>query len=702
MAQTQTVEDLGKAVKLKYPGTYDSISDAELGARTKLKYPDAYGQFTDLAKPTNSPLPKVPISLNPVEGLVNTQSKLGPDPRAMSVNDVLSDVGPLSRTAVAGTVGGLAGMGGAALGGPGVGEITGAAGFSITDELLRKLFGDPSGAMSDTGKKSLATSIPESAIENLVTGKVLQGLFGAGKGIVAGAKQRLSPDISLVKGTTASQVGPEVYSHNILKTIEEMFYPSGKKDAMAVSAKDTLARIESKVQDLTETKVKLTEQYKLADEITSTVRAQLEKSEEESNARGAALKLLAKGNPESVPVMSNVKTPVLDQFGNPTGQFTNKAVQTSSFDIEGRTNPTNSLSALHRLRDEFTTGSSTPDPESKILKKINQWIDAREMPDANGNMVEKPISFAQAWKDKQEANAIGHPGTKLPEFDYNDTRFKTIAVAIDKDIEQSIPAWKNGGPQGTKLWDQTMKIVNARHNILDDVASTLKLEEVTNPDERINKVIDNYKILQGALNAGKLQFPTDTGFSYSATNLRKALQGYQLMRMANGATTNGVVDTAKLLENINDAKMQNSLTKLFGTKNLNGIKDAFKAYSLVDSSVNAQGQRFMGVRIVARGLEFGPALAGALVGLTTRSPVAAGVGLATTGGAIFSFHTLAKWMTNETTGPVIGKMMSGMALNQSQRLAMQTLANVAKGEIVDINNEKYKINADGKLDKVKP
>lgn len=47
MADQQTVEDLGKKVKVKYPGSYDDIPDAELGARVKTKHPE-YSDFADM------------------------------------------------------------------------------------------------------------------------------------------------------------------------------------------------------------------------------------------------------------------------------------------------------------------------------------------------------------------------------------------------------------------------------------------------------------------------------------------------------------------------------------------------------------------------------------------------------------------------------------------------------------------------------
>jgi len=44
-----SIADLGKKVKAKYPGVYDSMSDQDVGAKVKTKYPDAYGDFADSA-----------------------------------------------------------------------------------------------------------------------------------------------------------------------------------------------------------------------------------------------------------------------------------------------------------------------------------------------------------------------------------------------------------------------------------------------------------------------------------------------------------------------------------------------------------------------------------------------------------------------------------------------------------------------------
>jgi len=54
-----TVADLGKKVKQKYPGQYDSLPDDEVGRRIKAKYPDAYGSFADIT-PAPAPVPGKP------------------------------------------------------------------------------------------------------------------------------------------------------------------------------------------------------------------------------------------------------------------------------------------------------------------------------------------------------------------------------------------------------------------------------------------------------------------------------------------------------------------------------------------------------------------------------------------------------------------------------------------------------------------
>ncbi|HET9663680.1 MAG TPA: hypothetical protein VFP00_05570 [Burkholderiales bacterium] len=49
-----TIEDLGKRVKAKYPGTYDDLPDADVGRCVKQKFPGSYDDFTDLPQATGA------------------------------------------------------------------------------------------------------------------------------------------------------------------------------------------------------------------------------------------------------------------------------------------------------------------------------------------------------------------------------------------------------------------------------------------------------------------------------------------------------------------------------------------------------------------------------------------------------------------------------------------------------------------------
>lgn len=50
----ETIIDLGKKVKAKYPGEYDDLTDEQVGAKVKAKYPMDYADFEDVARKAGS------------------------------------------------------------------------------------------------------------------------------------------------------------------------------------------------------------------------------------------------------------------------------------------------------------------------------------------------------------------------------------------------------------------------------------------------------------------------------------------------------------------------------------------------------------------------------------------------------------------------------------------------------------------------
>ncbi|MCE5309641.1 MAG: hypothetical protein LLG20_18560 [Acidobacteriales bacterium] len=61
----ETIVDLGKKIKAKFPGQYDDLADDELGRRTKAKFPGSYDDFADTPKPPTSLSQKLGIE-NPI------------------------------------------------------------------------------------------------------------------------------------------------------------------------------------------------------------------------------------------------------------------------------------------------------------------------------------------------------------------------------------------------------------------------------------------------------------------------------------------------------------------------------------------------------------------------------------------------------------------------------------------------------------
>lgn len=62
-----TVNELGRRVKLKYPGKYDNLSDAEVGRRVKSQYPGKYDEFIDEVEPSQALTYHEPHHLQSIE-----------------------------------------------------------------------------------------------------------------------------------------------------------------------------------------------------------------------------------------------------------------------------------------------------------------------------------------------------------------------------------------------------------------------------------------------------------------------------------------------------------------------------------------------------------------------------------------------------------------------------------------------------------
>lgn len=179
MADQQTVEDLGKKVKVKYPGSYDDIPDAELGARVKTKHPE-YSDFADL--PGSGSMPN--LRGTPVGGIEGAAPIAG---------RFAAEQLPAAGAAIGGSIGTVASP--SLVVNPVTGAMAGATAGSALKGILKskfpKYFGedenanDPTGAALDIGKDAAIQGATEGALQGASrVGELAQGST-IGKAITA-------------------------------------------------------------------------------------------------------------------------------------------------------------------------------------------------------------------------------------------------------------------------------------------------------------------------------------------------------------------------------------------------------------------------------------------------------------------------------------------------------------------------------------
>lgn len=601
------------------------------------------------------------------------------------LNSGLSKAGGIARTGAA-----LATSGAAAVATGGESEAVPAFTYSAIDELLRQMTGEKTGALSGTTNPSIG--VLESGAENFLGGKLIGKGMSALGGIFSAAKDLISPESTLTdaqKGLMAldpraSQIGPTPSSHPIMKAIEELFNPSGAKAALDKSSELALAQAEERAQKLTGTSIKLYQPEAQATKIVGGLKNQFDATVQQSNARGAATKLIAGANVDA----NGVKGPISSDA---------------------------TVSAIKSLLQDMKSSTVGSDPDSKAIKYLNNMLEARQTLDPTTKMVvNKPLDFATAWKDKQVMDGIGH-NYAPPEINYNDTRFQKVSQAINKDIDTSLPQWQNNGTKAQQLWGEAKQIVNDRHNTFDPILSKVRVDALTSPVDGINNIIDNPKLLAKAKLAGNITIPDASnpqGATYLTNNTNKDLQGYQLMRMTNAATKSDpanpsakIIDPVKLFSQLDDPNAQESLKSLFGSTNLSNVRQFYKNIAQVAQKTDTGGSRYMGVRAAATGIELGTGLAGALLAGTSL-PEKAVIGAGMTSGAVVGFHGLAKLLTSPTTARLMLAAGNGSALGMSQKFAAQLIASQLKGQVVnftdsDGNMTPMKVNSQGKLEEVK-
>lgn len=167
-----TVADLGKAVKLKYPGVYDDLGDAVLGQLMKQKFPGSYNDFADIEDTLSigqaQGISKPPGIMNQMVNVAKATAKMIPE----AAGSLLGGLGGAALGTGAGPVGMFAG--GAA--GAGVGAAGGKAlEVGLLSRMFPSIYGKPQnmqsavssiansgnmGMMAEAGGRGLQTALP--------------------------------------------------------------------------------------------------------------------------------------------------------------------------------------------------------------------------------------------------------------------------------------------------------------------------------------------------------------------------------------------------------------------------------------------------------------------------------------------------------------------------------------------------------------
>lgn len=513
---------------------------------------------------------------------------------------------------------------------------------------LKALAGAGVGAATYLGLDSPLRSLSEwlnpgesaSPAANLAINEVGGRILGAGM-------KKLTPSQETISklGGTASQM----LDSPVLKTIEDLFAPKAKAAALQNSSKLGSDAIASEASLISGRSPKL-----YTDPEMSTVAVQrrglkpaLDASFQESNNQAQMAKLIAKGNPETTLSGRVVEGPV----------NLRKTLETANQVIQAN--------------KDLQFGPAESD--KPLLNKVFKLIDATgaQFDQQTGQLISaEPASFEETWNLKQGLDDLGGWNKNRSDLTPTDTKFRQLAKNINEDIEGSIGKWQND-PSKTALtaWKNAKETVAQRHAIFYAEGSGNKLgniiDEVDSPLPAVNKILDDPRQLQRALNAGEIQFPSGAVYS---TNLKRDLGAWNLIRMRDAAKTeDGMIDGRKLLSDWNDPRFVQQKKALYSSQQRADYDQLFKNISAVQQKQLGLGSFVAKVRMGPTGFLLAPSMIASAV---SGNPLAAGKIAAVELG----MGGVAKLMANPKTARILVTAAAGSPLSMSDTLAARLIS----------------------------
>lgn len=600
---------------------------------------------------------------------------------------------PLVRNIISGAAGTFAGVAVGPETYPVVSGLAASATMAFMDQALRHATKDDTG--SNLFPDSPVAAGLEQTLLNEIGGRVASGVVKGAKelrfpGSVSKTVHGVTDELLNLKPTYA-QFDKAISGSDLLEDVASR----GAK-VRGIEESTTLAkkRVDEFVQKITgrSTPVKNAAGKSTGQRVapSSEALAEMQKAEltnsfnaskAASNAEATNFLRIAELNDMSIP-----QPPIVKNTGifNANGQPIITSIPQPPKIVKGATFGHNVLSAVAETAKKMVDSGIRPDPENKlwnVLEDISHKFGTElEHLTPNSPNQHIPISAADAWAMKQQINDLAE-WDPIKGISKQDTQFKYLSKAINKDIDQSIPLWQNQPLTAAKSWGRAKAIVEQRNKVFTPLGETGKgsktlLSTVNSPDPDVYAIMDDQKKLQRYLVTGDLKI---NGRQIYSSNAKRDMQGQGIQRIWNDNWTptnpmnteigkfNGDKAATDWIR-FRDSKAGKLLYNGQTAKNFDEVFDAIRK---VTADPNA-GSNWVHYRFATNTMGLASTLlAGHFGDMGTISR------LGITGGYI-SLGGLAKVMTNKRAAPVMLAMLHGKPLGMSfqaaSRIIMQSLS----------------------------
>lgn len=659
-----TVEDLGIALKKKYPGAYDDIDNASLGLKLQAKHPGAYDDYAPaIAKaPIPSGLQGQPDDFTKNDA-ISQKSGFGPDydpsqtPRQGLAKGV-DIVRPMVDAAATGM-----GITGGAIGGPAGSAIAGAGMGYASDTALQRVRNYLQGNNEDASGLETAATLAGNEVGGRLIGTGLKAAKGlAGKGLTAAQSSlsELSPTFSQYFGKEGS----------VPKALEDLFAPKTK--AAAIENSGTIGV--KKIGDIAKKLVGTTDPNEASDAIQSISKRQLRGTYNEADLQATNAKLIAASNPQTTQV-GQVPSAILDPN---TGQPVMTPVMKT---VNGPTYLNSTLEKANDFIQQVTNGNLPPtNDEIPLLRKAQELVDGTqaEFDPQSGKLVKSnPIDFTEAWRHKQDIGSDLSGYNAMTGASPTQKLARTFGHSMNEDIENSIAGWQNGSQQAQQAFQNAKATVEQRNLLFNPEGSgntnlTHIVEAANSTLPALDATILDPKQLQRVLNAGEQPFPSG---NLPAPNGRQAFQGYNTIRIRDASKVRDpisgqfTVNAQKMSDLWNDPSFAKSRDMLYSSQQDSDMTQLYKNL--------AQTQR--------KQIGFAPAskIYMGVRGMMLAAPLFTGVltGRAIEGGAIAGMELGAMGLAKMMSTPKIARAMVAAAAGEPLSMSEQTFARMMAGAI---------------------